>query len=85
MPTAWESPGEAFSGIDVRSGQLQQFNYLNPASIDQWIIKVRAYLDERGCLKALTDPRVKDLATFSAEYSAASSGKHLDADEINAA
>ena len=28
---------------------------------------MRAYLEERNCLEAITDPRPKDLATFTAE------------------
>ena len=48
VPPAWQAPGEVFSGTDVRSGQQQQYNYLNPAEIQSREIKVRAYLEERN-------------------------------------
>ena len=67
VPTAWQPPGQTFSGTDVRSGQLQLYNYLNPAEIQAWEVKARAHLEERGCLDAITQPRAKDLSTFSAE------------------
>ena len=36
---AWQPPGQVFFGTDVRPGQQQEYNYLNPASIEAWDIK----------------------------------------------
>ena len=57
VPTAWQPPGQTFSGTDVRSGQLQQYNYLNPAEIQAWEVKARAHLEERGCLDGVARRR----------------------------
>ena len=67
VPAAWQPRGEIFTGEDARPGQQQRFNHLNPASIDSWIVRVRAYLDDRECLDAIVSPQIKEAAAFAAE------------------
>ena len=69
----------------MRSGQQQQYNYLNPAEVQSWEIKVRAYLEQHGCLDAITDPRAKDHATFAAENPTDDSGERLSHEAIRIA
>ena len=69
VPAAWQPRGEIFTGEDARPGQQQRFNHLNPASIDAWIVRVRAYLRDRECLDAIVSPQVKDAAAFTSSKS----------------
>ena len=85
VPTAWQSPGEVFTGQDVRPRRLQRFNHLNPASIEAWVVKARAYLDERGCLEAIDSPQINDAAAFTAENPLNSSGERMPPEEMAAA
>ena len=85
VPTAWQPRGEIFTGEDARPGQQQRFNYLNPASIDAWIVRVRAYLDDRECLDAIVSPQIKEAAAFAAENQFNSNGERVSPEEMTAA
>ena len=85
VPAAWQPRGEIFTGEEARPGQQQRFNHLNPASIDSWIVRVRAYLDERDCLSAIDSPQIKDAAAFAAENRFDSSGERIPHEDMAAA
>ena len=85
VPAAWQPRGEIFTGEEARPGQQQRFNHLNPASIDSWIVRVRAYLDERECLSAIDSPQIKDAAAFAAESRFDSSGERMSHEDMAAA
>ena len=87
VPAAWQPRGEIFTGEDARPGQQQRFNHLNPASIDSWIIRVRAYLDDRECvcLDAIVSPQIKEAAAFAAENQFNSNGERMSPEEMTAA
>ena len=85
VPAAWQPRGEIFTGEEARPGQQQRFNHLNPASIDSWIVRVRAYLDERECLDAIDSPQIKEASAFAAENPFNSDGERMSPEEMTAA
>ena len=85
VPPAWEAAGQFLTGTDVKPGQQQRYNYLNPAEIACWEVRARAYLEDRDCLDAITDPRIKDESTFAAEYTVNDVGERPTAEETRKA
>ena len=85
VPPAWEAAGQILTGTDAKPGQQQKYNYLNPAEIACWEVRARAYLEDRECLDAITDPRIKDESTFAAEYIVNDVGERPTAEEIRKA
>ena len=73
------------TGTDARPGQQQRYNYLNPAEIAAWEVRARAYLEERECLDAISDPRVKDASAFAAEFTVNDDGERPTAEETRKA
>ena len=85
VPPAWQSPGEIFTGIQAKPGQQQKYNHSNPAEIACWEVRCRAYLEDRDCLDAIRDPRIKDFGTFAAEYTVNDAGERPSAEETQKA